>query len=381
MEKQDIRILHLADIHLGASNRQLPEEKQELWSEQIWQSFSETITRSIQPPHSVHAILVVGDLFDVPNPPPSLTERVKTLFHKVEEAGVPIFLVPGNHDNLISPDSVYRYETFHGVVLLDSPQIDQPHEMIIDGIKIHVYGMAYTFLSQPPFDEFAPVDAQAVNIALIHGSVVHSPEWKQHAQDVPLDKEKLFRTGFDYIALGHYHNFQIWQKDGRFIVYPGSLEPLGWKETAQRNPVLLHITTDGLQVTSFPGFTPRRRYQTLEVNCTTQGWNSQEELIQYICKEFNHPDVLLHVVLQGSCSFLPEVERIRSRCQETLFFVKITDNTRFVSMEWLNRLQEEKTIRGMSIRKLLELEGKASSEEKEIIQEAMKILLGYFTVD
>ncbi len=381
MSEKSVRFLHLADIHLGAENQQLPEDKQAIWTEQIWQSFEQIIRETIHARRPIQAVLISGDLFDSPNPAPTLVEKTIELFAEVEAKGIPILLVPGNHDNIISPDSVYHREKFPAVVLLESPGISQPFKMTFSGIPVHFYGMAYSFLSEPPFDEFRPEDPEAVNIALIHGSVVRSTEWALHAQEVPLNVEKLFRTGFHYLALGHYHNFQHWEQDERHIVYPGTLEPLSWKETGERKIVILEVEPHRVLLNVLDSYHQRRRYLETKLDCQMHGIDSEDGLIQHLCEKYRHPSLLFHVRLHGQCVFIPNLEKIRQRCQEQFFFFKITDETQFVSREWLERFREEKTIRGMAIRELLRMESTAEGEEKVVVQEALKILSGYFTSD
>ncbi len=47
---------------------------------------------------------------------------------------------------------------------------------------------------------------------------------------------ELFETGYDVVALGHIHKHQVWEKEGRYVAYAGSLarlhsgdyDPKGW---------------------------------------------------------------------------------------------------------------------------------------------------------
>ena len=50
---------------------------------------------------------------------------------------------------------------------------------------------------------------------------------------LPFNQEDLRNSGFDYIALGHYHQHKLFDDDyGNIIAaYPGSPEPLGFDET------------------------------------------------------------------------------------------------------------------------------------------------------
>ena len=56
--------------------------------------------------HSVNAILCAGDLFDDPTPLQDFWEGLARIFREQPEPHPPVFLVPGNHDPLLT-DSVW----------------------------------------------------------------------------------------------------------------------------------------------------------------------------------------------------------------------------------------------------------------------------------
>jgi len=163
-----VRILHLADIHLGSIQKFLSPEKQQLRSQEILQTFTLLIRESVNDPSPVDAILICGDLFDWPIPDARILEKVKSTFEEASQKEIPIILIPGNHDNIITPNSVYRKENFPGVFPLLSANIKEPLQLTFQGKLFNFYGMAYSFLSEPPFDEFHPLNKDAVNVAMLY---------------------------------------------------------------------------------------------------------------------------------------------------------------------------------------------------------------------
>ncbi len=376
------RFLHLADIHLGARQKYLPVEKQEIRTHELFQSFTQLIYQAMEETPPVDAILIAGDLFDSPFPDINLLGKVKAVFRDVAEKDIPVFLVPGNHDNIISPQSVFRRERFPGVTLLLSPNIREPAEVDIRGEIFHIYGLAYSFLSRPPFDSFQPAKKNVRNIALIHGSLVGNQEWQVHSQDIPLSAEALFKTGFDYVALGHYHNFRHYHSDGMHIVYPGCLEPLSWGDEGARKVVVVEFDRDEVFVRSTDVEFQKRFYRTIELDFSQHNLGSTEDVAEMIVKKYANQREILRLILTGPTEFLLNGSRLEALCESGFFYFQVEDRTRYTASEKLELIEQENTIRGLVVRKLLEkLQNTDDDEEKLKTQEALKILMGYFTID
>jgi len=377
-----VRILHLADIHLGAVQKFLPAEKQEIRTEEIYKSFADLINSILEKHPQPDAILISGDLFDSPLPETSLLTKVENLFKNIANANIPVILIPGNHDNIITPNSVYRKVNFPGVFPLLMPTIKEPLELNLQGELFHFYGMAYSFLSRLPFDEFRPINPDAHNIALIHGSLTGHAGWQIHSQDVPLNKSNLFKTGFDYIALGHYHDFQHYMGNGTHIVYPGSLEPLNWTEEASRKVVFIEFGDNGLTIkTENFGF-QRKFYMTIKLDASQFSFKSSKDIADYVISNYGNENYLLRIILAGPIEFVIDTRKIEAICQSRFFYVRVEDHTTINTPENMERYQQEDTIRGLVVRKLLHRIKKTENEEENAnSREALKILMSYFSMN
>src|SRR5687767_2863998 len=99
-----LKLLHTADWHLGRRFPSFPEEAQKKLSRARMDVVGRIL--AVGRRHSVHAILCAGDLFDDPNPLPDFWEGLARTFREQPGPHPPVFLVPGNHDPLLS-DSVW----------------------------------------------------------------------------------------------------------------------------------------------------------------------------------------------------------------------------------------------------------------------------------
>ena len=89
-----MKILHCADLHLGAKNSKLPKDKQTLLKEENDFSIRELFaTARVQ---NFECVIICGDLFH------SKSVSVKTernFFDSVEKYKNPVVYIDGNHDN------------------------------------------------------------------------------------------------------------------------------------------------------------------------------------------------------------------------------------------------------------------------------------------
>jgi len=223
-----VRVLHIADVHLGASLSFLGDKARERQKD-LEDAFVRAIEFALTPEHRIDLVIIAGDLFESQNPSHHLLQLVKSKFSLLHETGIPVALVPGTHDSYAYATSVYHNEeNFPGVILLHSPNIGEPVEINIRGVSVYLYGMVWDrYESTPPFDIFKRQDKQGIHIAIIHGSIIE--KIPQHAETpppeyLPLSYHRLLESGMHYIALGHYHNFDSFGNNR--IVYPGTLEGL-----------------------------------------------------------------------------------------------------------------------------------------------------------
>ena len=99
-----LRLLHTADWHLGRRFPSFPDEAQKKLSRARMDVVSTIL--DVARRNAVHAVLCAGDLFDDPTPAPDFWEGLARIFRDQPGPHPPVFLVPGNHDPLIT-DSVW----------------------------------------------------------------------------------------------------------------------------------------------------------------------------------------------------------------------------------------------------------------------------------
>ena len=92
-----LRLLHTADVHLGAPFGFLGRRGREQ-RDQLKATFSRVIDLALT--SQVDALLIAGDLFDSAYPQPGLVGEVVYQLRRLDGEGIWTFIVPGTHDRL-----------------------------------------------------------------------------------------------------------------------------------------------------------------------------------------------------------------------------------------------------------------------------------------
>lgn len=214
-----IRFIHLADVHLGA----VP-DRGCLWSrereEEIWETFRRIIAVIRKNP--VDLLFIAGDLFHH-QPLMSQLEEVNELFGSVPDTK--IFLMAGDQD-YVREESFYRQIEWNSNVFFFGSESRSCVEL--EDEQVYVYGLGYEHaeIREHLYDDWKPSDKPGFHVLLAHGG---------DAGHIPVDFQKLTAAGFDYIAMGHLHNYQAALRDK--VVYAGSPEPLEWRDTGEHGYV------------------------------------------------------------------------------------------------------------------------------------------------
>ena len=169
-----MRLLHLADVHLGASMSSFG-DLAEGRRRQLLDAFR--ALPAIAEQEDAQAVLVAGDLFDRPEPGAEAVAAAAETFARLEEAGRPVFVVPGNHDSSTLHHHPYA-EPLGGARVFLSPDFERQTVETAAG-DLHVYGLADDVGRQDePVSTWERADLAGVHVALLHGSVEFSPHWK-----------------------------------------------------------------------------------------------------------------------------------------------------------------------------------------------------------
>ena len=147
-------------------------------------------------------VLLAGDVFEHNRLPDPLLERAAGL---LADCGVPIVVLPGNHDPLTA-DSVYRRCGISEAETVSILGLTHDHAVGFPQLDLEVWGVAHTdYGNMAPLETARPRTTRW-QVAMAHGhyqggedaGAAHRPSWI-------ISDAEIAATGADYLALGHWN--------------------------------------------------------------------------------------------------------------------------------------------------------------------------------
>ena len=360
-----MRILHLADIHLGASFASFGSHSEER-SEAVLKAFRNL--PEVAREHEVHAVLVAGDLFDGPRPDERNAAEAREVIRQLLEVAPAVFLVPGNHDPLVIPGPYADIpEAAH---VFSAPVPGEAVSVDTEAGPLHVYGFAYDFAHEPdPLARFRRADAEGVHVALLHGAVRDAPHWSG-GDSLRLSRDELSALGVDYIALGDYHRFRPpseFAADGSVpACYCGSFAALDHTETGPRGVVLAEVSPDSPPVVRLlpSGVPPLQAIPDFDVSTCSDDLEVVEKVAGLV-----EVGSLPVVTLSGQTEFAVDPERVEAGLAARFPFARVRDRTRHYDSDRLAELSSRDDVVGHLARLGLDRIRAASDEVEEGLRE------------
>ncbi len=346
--REQIRVLHAADLHLDSPFEALSAEKAALRrAEQraLLGRLAELVKT-----READLVLLPGDLLDSGS---SYRETAISLCDALSRMEKPVFISPGNHDwysprapwaRLELPENVHVF-TSGAISRVELPELDT-----------EVFGAAFTDESAPPLLRyFTPPEnpENRIRLLCLHGEV-GGGEGKYD----PITEEELARSGMHYAALGHSHSFSGLRRAGDvFYAWPGCAEGRGFDETGEKGVLLADVRRDGVTVQFVP--VAARRYHRVELELT-DGKNPVEAALSML--PASAAKDAFQFVLRGETPTPPDLAALRAALEPKVFALRLRDETRPTADVWA--AAQEDSLRGLFLRRVRERLSEASEDEQ-----------------
>ncbi len=237
-----LKFLHAADIHLGRPFSGLRRSHSSLGrilcdaGYTAWQRIVE-----IAIDRGVSFVTIGGDTFDGPNPSIRARAAFRNGINALNDAGIPVYMVLGNHDSLRDfPDSSGAATGLH--LFGPEPEVKEipDHE---GSWRAYIYGASF---AQPAVKEnlarcFQRDSYADIAIGLLHTNVAGM---EGHDDYAPCHLDDLRAAGMDIWCLGHVHSPTILSEDP-LVLYPGTSQAAHSKETGLRGCYLITVSGRG----------------------------------------------------------------------------------------------------------------------------------------
>ena len=358
-----LKILHTADIHLGAKFTGLG-DKGATQREQLRTTFKNLIATAID--ERVNIVLIAGDLFDVNQQPQRNIDLVVEQFNLLGSNNIPVCFIPGTHDSLDS-SSIYRKVDFEGKC--SNLKIFADEDMSCKeypSLDLTIYGKPNlsnrSYVS--PLKELKRSTSSKFHIAMAHGSL-YIPE-KIAEDDHVFRLEDVKTSGMDYLALGHWHR-----------VYKCSEKPPAWysgppewiPDQRERGAVLLVSLSDSGEVEVVPKVLGLRAYDEVEIDMS-----GIQDLAKLKARIYEGADknLVRRVTLKGlrDTGIIVNPEELENELGEKFFHLGVIDKSHPQSREVIE--DEERLIRSRFIKLMRMQIENLEGEEKDIAENALQ---------
>ena len=305
-----VKILTSADIHIGRASSSSTDGKN-LTTRGAWRRMVDWAIRE-----HVDAVVLAGDIVDQANKYFEAVSALEDGLTKLDEAGIIVVMVSGNHDFDVLP-SILKNHSFKNVYLLGENGSWDFETIELNGVSIQFTGWSFPSLhyKSDPLINFPKekVDGNAVTVGLIHGDFTDA-----ESSYAPLKINSMSGKGVNVWVMGHIHKPEQFNSTNPLIYYPGSPQALSAKEKGEHGATLLTIENDKrINTRHIPLSTIR--YEEIEIDITgcTEEDEIKAKLIgesdSYLKKEITRHEYLEHlsfdILLTGSQKDLPKLER------------------------------------------------------------------------
>ncbi len=362
-----VRVLHTADLHIGAQCSYLGPDAS-VRRREVLKTFESIV--ALAEKEKVDLLLIAGDLFDSNKIEASLINGVFDALDTLHNTRVVIAL--GNHDPYTADSPFINRKISDNIFVLDS----KDSVLTFDELSCRVYGASFDGVYCEGTSRFSlsVPDDDYVNLMVIHGEA-HSDLNSNYR---PITPEFVRHSGMDYIALGHVHTRSEVQYMGTTaIAYCGCPEGQGFDESGEKGVYLGNISKGKADLSFVP--TAKRTHYCLDVDIT-----NSENILNKIKEEIekadnNFKDQYFRVTLTGkrSSEKKTDIPYLLAELSGEVSFIKIKDKT--VPDINFEELAKENNLKGYFAMLMLEKIRTSSEEEREKYIKALELGIESFS--
>ncbi len=258
------RILHFSDLHLGVENYGRLDVETGLSTRlmDFLRALDFVVNYALE--QAVDLVLFTGDAFKNRDPTPTHQREFARRIRRLREAGIPVFLLVGNHD---LPAAVNRA---HSMEIYDTLGLEQIHvahrpgryDVPTNGGLVRIFAVPWATRSRllarddvhRLSNEELVARLQDAVATLIQNFAREAEEGETPAvlaahltvegaapgaernvllgHDIVVPRSVVAQPGFDYVALGHIHKHQALHETPP-VVYAGSIERIDFGEAKE----------------------------------------------------------------------------------------------------------------------------------------------------
>ena len=328
-----LKIVHCADLHIGAPCQGLSSTLAAQRSSEIRSSLSEIVNFCKE--KKVDALLICGDLFDTPDPSGADCDFVRDTLSSLSP--IDVFILCGNHDYMCAQSPFLKEDYFSDNVHI-FPCFE--HSFEIPGKNVVFWGKSYSSPTTLASFSDCVFDSKKINIMCLHGDLTKGSTYNI------INKETLSSLKPDYAAFGHIHNAEIFDIENTACAYCGTPEGHKFNDDGATGFIYAEISKENSALTHI--CLTKRKYRNIYLDITGKDTLSVIEE----AKSVINPTDLFRLTLQGTLyenEFLSS-EIIQKELAPLTFYIEVSDST--TPGYDLDSIEKEEGLRGEFLRQL-----------------------------
>jgi DNA repair exonuclease SbcCD nuclease subunit len=232
-----MRLVHAADLHLDSPLRGLARLGDSDLAETLRGATRRACENLVDETiaHGADALLLAGDVYDGDWRDYATGAFFVRQLARLDDAGVPVFLLNGNHDaeseitrSLRLPPNTHRLS------------VDAPETVVDDdlGLAVHGQGFARRAVVENLVPAYPDRIAGLVNVGMLHTSVQGDD---RHDTYAPCRPDDLSGCGYEYFALGHIHEQRVVCDGPHVAAFSGNLQGRHPQETGPKGALVVDV--------------------------------------------------------------------------------------------------------------------------------------------
>lgn len=253
------KILHVGDVHAGYRQYGYAMRMAD-----INHALEHVVNTAIKA--EVDLVVFPGDIFDTTHPPLDVALFVRDQMAKLRQHGIKVFAIDGNHD-LCSNNWLHLCNMSGDAAVETLSAGFKMHNMVLTKGKDYLTIVGFDYMRRSQIvDALANMakDGKRADVLVMHQGVF---EAAPHIQACELTSNQISTSavtaGVKYVALGHYHDFKLFEHEKVMFCYPGSIEKMASNEADGKKVVEVHF--DKGKITTLLHAIPGRAFECFAV--------------------------------------------------------------------------------------------------------------------
>ena len=362
-----IRLLHTADVHLGAKFLGLG-DKGAAQREQIRASFKKLISQAIL--ENVDIVLIAGDLFDANQQPRMNVDLVVEQFGLLAANNIPVCLIPGTHDCFDS-SSIYKKVDFQKRcpnLTLFTDQGWNYEEFPSLGLTVYGKPNFSNRSYNSPLEGLKRLSESQYHVAMAHGSLNIPGVIAE--DDYVFTADEIQGSGMQYVALGHWHRPYACSSKGVVAWYSGPPEIISMDQKEPGSALIVTILDAG-DVKVEPIQIGARCCDELEIDLSDL--EDSSELRSKVAQGAKS-NLVRKVILKGlrNEDMRPSPEELEAELSDSFLYLRVTDQSHSRMAELPEDAYEGQLILARFLKLMKEHIEACEGEDRELAEEALQ---------